>query len=197
MLKTNITIRYLLITNYLNLFAFAFFNPLFALYVLHLGGKPEIVGIAWGVNMYAAALMILLFGRYENQKKNQEKLVVMGYFVLAAGAASYLLVSNVWQIFIVQIINALGMGLMTPAWRTAYAAGEDKGKETIEWSLVDGGGRFFIASGAMVGSLIYKFYGFTGIFILITLIQLVAAFISLRLLKSPGLSIKSEIQPLQ
>ncbi|MDB5160754.1 MAG: Major facilitator superfamily 1 [Candidatus Saccharibacteria bacterium] len=193
MLKTNTKIRYLLITNYLQLFAFSFFNPLFALYVLHLGAKPEIIGVAWGVNMYAAALTILLFGRYENQNSNKERLVVLGYFVLAAGAASFLLVSNVWQLLVVQIVNAVGLGMMTPAWRTAYAQSEDKGKEIMEWSLVDGGGRFFIATGAMVGSLIYKYFGFHGIFILIALVQLIAAVISLQLLKPPAVLHKEPI----
>lgn len=178
----NIKIRYLLYASYLNLFSFAFFNPLFALYVIHIGARPEYIGIAWGVNMYAAAAMILLFGKFEDKRKNKEKLVIAGYFILAIGAFSYIWVTSLWQLFIVQVINAVGIGILTPAWRTTYALNEDKGKESLEWSFVDGGGRFFIATGAIVGSLLYKYYGFKTIFILIGIIQLIAAFLSLKLL---------------
>lgn len=179
----NTKIRYLLFANYLNLFAFAFFTPLFALFVTKLDPNPAMVGIAWGVNMYAAAGMILLFGRYEDRIKHKETLVVVGYFLMAAGAAAYMLVNTLNQLYLVQLFNAVGVGLLTPAWRTSYAKAEDKGKETLEWSLVDGGAKFFIATGAIIGGFILKYYSFKVIFAMIAVIQLVGAFVSLELLK--------------
>jgi predicted MFS family arabinose efflux permease len=133
--------------------------------------------------MYAAAITILIFGRLEDKRKNKLKLVIAGYFILAIAGFSYIFVTDIQGLFVVQIINAIGVGILTPAWRTTYALSEDKGRETLEWSFVDGGGKFAIATGAIIGSFIYKYYGFKAIFILIGIIQLIAAFISLRLLK--------------
>ncbi|OGL25592.1 hypothetical protein A3E49_02240 [Candidatus Saccharibacteria bacterium RIFCSPHIGHO2_12_FULL_49_19] len=180
----NAKIRYLLLANYLNLFAFAFFTPLFALFVTDLNPNPEFVGIAWGVAMYTAALMMLVFGRYEDRIKNKEKLIVAGYFLMAAGALSYLLVSDIKELFAVQLFNAIGLGMLTPAWRTVYANAEDRGKETKEWAFMEGGDRFFIATGAIIGGFILKYYSFKAIFVVMALLQLVAGLVALRLLQS-------------
>ncbi|HET9850768.1 MAG TPA: MFS transporter [Candidatus Saccharimonadales bacterium] len=180
----NTKIRYLLFSNYLNLLGFSIFTPLFAIFVLNLRNDPSLVGLAWGVNLYAAALMILLFGKYEDRWRHKEQLVVIGFFLLAAGGAAYLLVHSIWQLFAIQAFNAIGTGVLTPAWRTVYAKSEDKGRETLEWSFVDGGAKFFSATGAVIGGLILKFYSFRAIFILICLIQLLAGIVALSLLKN-------------
>jgi predicted MFS family arabinose efflux permease len=176
--------RILLYANYLNFFGIAFFTPLFALFVDDIGAGPEMVGIAWAVNMYAAALMIILFGRYEDKIKNKEKVLVVGYFLMAAGAASYLLVSSLPELFAVQLFNAIGVGILTPAWRTVYAKSEDRGRETEEWAFMEGGNRFFIATGALIGGFILKYYSFKAIFVLMAVAQLIAAFIAMQLLTS-------------
>jgi predicted MFS family arabinose efflux permease len=178
----NQKIKYLLFANYLNFFAFAFFTPLFALFVTGLNPNPAVVGIAWGVNMYAAGAMILLFGRYENRIKNQEKLVVTGFFIMAVAFAGYILVDNLTELFLVQLINAVGLGMATPAWRTLYSKDEDKGRETVEWSFVDGGNRFFVATGAIAGGLILKYGSFQLLFAVMATIQLIAALVSMNLL---------------
>ena len=180
----NLKTRYLLYANYLNFFGIAFFTPLFALFVDGLGVGQEMVGIAWAVNMYAAALMIILFGKYEDRVKNKELIVVIGYFLMAAGAAAYMLVSSIGELFAVQLFNAIGVGLVTPAWRTTYAKAEDRGKETEEWAFMEGGNRFFIATGAILGGFILKYYSFKAIFVVMAILQLGAALVAMQLLKA-------------
>ena len=179
----NAKIKYLLFSNYLSLFSFAFFNPLFAIYVVNKGMPAEQVGFALGINLYIAALIILFIGKFEDKRKNKAKLIALGYVVLAIASCSYLFVHNFSGLVIAQAINALGVGIYIPALRTTYGKSEDKGKETTEWAYMEGGGRFFMATGAVVGSLIFKFYGFKTMFILIALIQLVAAYVVARVPK--------------
>lgn len=180
----NFKVRYLLFANYLNLFAFAFFTPLFALFVIGLGGNAKIVGLSVGVASYATALMILFFGRWENSRRHKEKLVVLGYFWLSAGAVGYMFVQHIWQLFAVQIFNAVGVGILTPALRTTYATWEDKGKEAQEWSFWDGGNHIFVATGAILGGFLLSAFGsFKGLFGLIATIQFVGALVCLKILK--------------
>jgi len=103
---------------------------------------------------------------------------------MAAGALSYLLVSDIKELFAVQLFNAIGLGMLTPAWRTVYANAEDRGKETKEWAFMEGGDRFFIATGAIIGGFILKYYSFKAIFVVMALLQLVAGLVALRLLQS-------------
>ncbi|HVO86578.1 MAG TPA: MFS transporter [Candidatus Binatia bacterium] len=179
----NLKLRYLLFANYLNLFAFAFFTPLYAIFVLGLGGNAKTVGLTAGLGAYAAALMILFFGKWENSQKHKEKLVVAGFFWLAAGAVAYMFVHQIWQLFAVQVFNAIGTGLLTPALRSTYATWEDKGKETQEWAFWEGGNRIFTATGAVVSGFILSSTGnFRGLFALMATVQLVAALVSLKIL---------------
>jgi len=177
-------IRYLLFANYLNLFAFAFFTPLYALFVTGLGAGPKTVGISAGVAAYATALMILFFGRWENSQKHKEKLIVLGYFWLSAGAVGYMLIHHIWQLYLVQIFNAIGVGIITPALRATYAQWEDKGKETQQWAFWEGGNRIFVATGSILGGFLLTAMGnFKGLFALIAAIQLVGGLVSLKILK--------------
>ena len=111
-------------------------------------------------------------------------IVVIGYFLMAAGAAAYLLVSSIGELFAVQLFNAIGVGLVTPAWRTTYAKAEDRGKETEEWAFMEGGNRFFIATGAILGGFILKYYSFKAIFVVMAILQLGAALVAMQLLKA-------------
>jgi cyanate permease len=180
----NLKVRYLLFANYLNLFAFAFFTPLYAIFVLNLGGDAKIVGLTSGLGTYAAALMILFFGKWENSQRHQEKLVIAGFFWLAIGALGYILVHHIWQLFAVQIFNAIGTGLLVPALRTTYAKMEDKGRETQEWAFWEGGNRIFAATGAILGGFLLSALGsFKGLFLMIAAVQLIGAIISIKLLQ--------------
>ncbi len=180
----NKKIRYLLLANYINLFGFAFFVPLYALFVTGLGAEPGIVGLSAGVGIYATAIMILLFGRYENKQKHKEKMVVIGFFWLAAAAASFMFVQEIWQLFAVQLFNAVGLGILTPALKAIYAESEDKGRETQEWSFWDGGNAFFTATGAVLGGFLLSALGsFKSLFALIAVVQLVGALVSIKILK--------------
>lgn len=166
----------------MNNFAFSFFTPVFALFVTGIDKNPAMAGIAWSVNMFVLATLILVFGRYENKLKHHEKLVVWGYLLMAAGALSYLLVDNIWQLFVVQAFNAVGVAMAMPAFRTLFTKGEDKNMITIEWSMADANLRYGIAVGAAAGGLILKYSGFDALFMLMAAFELMSAGIAMSLL---------------
>lgn len=111
-------------------------------------------------------------------------MVVIGYFWLAAGAAAYALISHIWQLFAVQVFNAIGVGILSPSLKATYASKEDKGNEIREWSLWDGGNALFTATGAMLGGFFLAALGsFKALFLLIAAIQFIGALIAIRILK--------------
>lgn len=177
-------LRYLLFANYLNLFGFFLFSPLYALFATGIGAKPQLVGLFYAVNTLASACMIFAFGRVEDKIKDKRKFVVFGYFWLSAAAFSFMLVHNIMTLIVVQIVNAIGTGILTPAWKATYSRIEDRGKEASEWSFYDGGNLLASSAGAALSGIILATYGFHAIFITMGLIQLLAAFVSLMLLQS-------------
>lgn len=186
----NIKIKILLASQFVNNFALAFFTPVFALFVVKFDPNPAMAGIAWSVNMFVLATLILIFGKYENKLKNHAKLVVAGYLLMAVGALSYLLVDNIWQLIAVQAFNAIGLAMAMPAFRTLFTKGEDKSKITLEWSMADANMRYAIALGAVVGGLLLKYAGFDTLFVLMAAFELLSAGIAMSLLNEPKLKPK-------
>jgi MFS family permease len=189
----NFRLRYLLFSNYLNLFAFSLFAPLYALFATGIGASPQVVGLSYAVNTLASACMILLFGRFADHQKDKRVMVIVGYFWLSTGAFSFLLAHTIPELFAVQIFNAVGTGILFPAWKVSYMASEDRGKEAREWSLYDGGNMLATAAGAALSGIILAAYGFHSLFILIGCIQFIAALTSVYLLRqNPSRTTRSD-----
>jgi MFS family permease len=184
MISLDRRISSLLFSNYLNLFGFALFSPLYALYATQIGAGPALVGISWSFHTFITALLVFAFGRYETRIQNIEKAVVAGYFMLALGAAAFLLVTNIPQLFAVLAFNAVGAGILMPAWKACYAQNQRRGKETQQWSFYDGGNMLFTAGGAAVGGIVLATVGFRGIFAVMAVLQFIAATYSLRLVRA-------------
>ena len=176
-------IKILLLANFINIFGYAFFAPLYAIFAQKINANVFVIASSWGAYTITTGILMLIIGRLENSMPNKKYLVVLGYFILSFGALSFLLVQNTFQLFAVQLLNAIGTGIVTPAWKTLYSKSEDKGEETKEWSFYDGGNMLFIGMGSVIGGFLVKEFGFSALFVVIFFIQLTAAFISLNLLR--------------
>lgn len=177
-------LKILLYSNYLNIFAYSLFGPLYALFVLQVGGSAFQVGTTWGVYMLVAGILMFYFSKIaDHSESNRRKMITSGYFILAFGALAFIFVQNPIHIYFVQLLNALGVGMLDPAWKAVYAKSEDKGKEVQEWALFDGGDKILIAIAAFLGGIFITFYSFRNLFIIIFLVQIIAAVISMKLLK--------------
>lgn len=176
-------LRLLLLCNYLNTLGFSMFAPLYALFALGIGAEPLQIGIGWAIYMVLSGALIIAFGRLEDHVSYRLHLIIGGYFWLAIVSLLFLLVNNTAGLFVVLAMNAIGVGMLVPASRAVYGAMEDKGREASEWSLFDGGTRIVMGLAALIGGLLIKIEGFKAVFVLMFIIQLIAAVISLRLIK--------------
>lgn len=177
-------LKLLLLSNYVNIFGYSLFAPLYALFVFEVGGSAFHAGATWGLYMLAAGLIMFLFSFIEDHvHRLRKKMIVGGYFVLSLGALSFILVQNPMHIYWVQLINALGVGMLDPAWKAVYAKDEDIGKESEEWALFDGGDKILIAVAAFLGGVFITSYSFKQLFLVMFAIQFVAAVISIKLLQ--------------
>lgn len=158
------------------------FAPLFALFAKDMGAGAFQVGIAYSINMSLAGLLIILVGGLEDKIKHKETMIVIGYFWLAGAAFLYLLVDDLASLYMVQALNAIGTGILFPAWKAVYARSRDKGREASKWSLYDGGNMIVTALAALAGGYIVSQTGFRMVFVLMALIQIVAALSAFRLL---------------
>ena len=174
-------LKFLLFVNLFSLAGYYTFAPLYALFAHSFGLSPKTISLIWGGYSLVTALFILLMGKLENKMK-KGRMVVLGYFIYAFGALSFLMVNNEKSLIIVLMLNALGAGVTLPAYKTMFAKSEIKGKESEQWSWLDAGNMFAAAIGAGVGGLIIGAFGFHGLFITMASIQIVAAFVAYKVL---------------
>lgn len=113
-------LKFLLFVNLFSLTGFFMFVPLYALFAHNLGINPKAISLIWGAYSLVTALFILIMGRVENKMK-KGTMIVIGYFVCALGALSFLLVHNQVTLVVVLLLNALGAGITLPAYKTMFA----------------------------------------------------------------------------
>lgn len=176
-------LRLLLLSNYLNFFGSGLFIPLYALFVQQMGGNVFHAGASFGTYTLTAGLVTFIFGKLEDKILDKRKMLCLGYFFVAIGAASYLFITELWHIYLVQVLNAVAFGIFNPAWKTLYANDEDIGKQAQEWALVDGGDMILISIAAVLGGFLVNWYGFRMLFLLMTFVQVVAFLFSLQVLR--------------
>ncbi|MBT3465151.1 MFS transporter [archaeon] len=172
----------LLIASYFNIFGFGFFGPIYALYVKEIGGTILDTSLSWAIYSLVMGVLIIIFGKLEDKILNKRKMIVIGYFILAFGILSYAFVQDKTQLFIVQIINGIGVAVLNPAFKTIFSKDEDKGRESYEWSLWEGGEKIMLGTSALIGGIIVTYFGFKIMFYIMFIMQLFGALISINIL---------------
>lgn len=174
-------LRLLLLASYANNLGWGIYAPLYALFILKLGGTTFEISMLWSLYALIAGVLMMLFGKLENSRKyNPAFMLVVGYSLFIMVAVAYLSAKSISQFYIAQLVLAVAMGILTPAARITYARAQKKGAEAGEWGLFDGGNYILIAIAALLGGVIYKFGGFRAIFVAMILIQTVATLLALR-----------------
>jgi len=156
-------------------------SPVYALYVLEIDGNEFVAGASWSIYLIAAGLIMLLLSRKQDLARSYKPFLVGGYAIAALSTFMYLAISTVPQLFLLQFVHAVGIGLLTPSLRAAYAQNQDKKHRAHEWALFDGG--LFIIQGiaAFIGGSLLALFGFTVLFIFMGVIQLLSAVIVTRI----------------
>lgn len=150
-------------------------SPIYALYVLKIDGNEFIAGASWSLYLVTAGLIMLFFSKKEDLAKSYKPFLMSGYGIAALSTFMYLIINSVPQLFLLQFVHAIGIGLLTPSLRAAYTHLQNKKQKAHEWALFDGG--LFILQGlaALTGGALLSLFGFTVLFIFMGTIQLVSA----------------------
>lgn len=178
------TLKLILTANYVSVFAYSLFAPLFALVVIDHGGTTAMVGYIWGFYGIVTGLTSLVFGKIEDGSKYLfHHLHIIGSLLLAVASFAYVIADTLQGIILGQLLFALGFGLLNPAFRKLYAALEDKGREATEWGWLEGGNMFLAGLAAIVGGFILEATSHPKLFILMGFMQLLATLLLYRALQ--------------
>ena len=154
-------------------------NPIFAIFVANSipNGSVEIAGTAVTVFLLARILTELFASRLLNNSSDRVRVWVtlIGMILLSGLYFSYVFITSIEVLFIVQIMIGFGFGIFSPAKLALFSANIDRGKESSEWGLYDVVTLSGMACTAMLGGFVANKYGFQVIFVITAIMMLFGA----------------------
>lgn len=165
----------LLATNSSVLISIAMLAPIWAIFVEKVGGGILETGIISSILAVTAGIVVIITGKISDEVKNDELIVVLGYFILAIGFVLYIFVDSLVFLAMVQIVVGVGVAIYNPAFDAVYSKHLKKHAMGREWGTWEGMAYFSEAVGAGVGAIIAATLGFDILFAVMAALCLVSA----------------------
>jgi MFS family permease len=180
--RINKVIQVLILADLVLLGSMGFIDPIFAIFlnenIAPGAGGIQVAGFAWAVYWIAKALLIVPIGRFLDRfdgEKDDLYFIIIGSVLIAGAVFGYLYVTQAWQIYLLQLLLALGVAMNEPAYMAVFTRHIDKGKEAFEWgarSSIMGVG---IGIGGALGGIVAKNFGFYFLFLAIGFVLIVSS----------------------
>lgn len=155
-------------------------GPFYAVFVKEIGGNILDMGFTVTVFGFCTGIMMILMGKLSD-KINKEIITIFGYGCYALGSLLYLIISSPWQLFILQIIFAIGTTCLSAPLSALFAKHINKEKEGEQWGMEKGGSFIAVGVASLLGTLIINEWGFKALFSIMFAIQIIATLIQSRL----------------
>jgi len=175
-----------LFSNYGAVISLGFYIPIFALYVVKLGGSVRQAGLSTAIYYVLGGVLMLLFRMLTNNKRARPGYYLVGNALEAVAALLFIMVTSVPQLYVVQLVHALATAMRVPSQRALYGQYEDKGKEGSQWSIMEGGNYIIIGLSAAAGGMVASVLSFRIVFLVVAGVQIITTLYSLRLYKRPA-----------
>ncbi len=168
-MKINRIIKYLIISDLALLTGIGFISPIFAIFLTQKieGGNVQVAGFSAFIYLAVQALVMIPFSRHLDKtpgEKDDLFLIIFGNTLVALSAFGYIFSHQIWQVYLLQIIYVLGMGMNLPGYTAIFTRHIDKGKESFDWSLRSTFVTLSSGVAAATGGLIAYNFGFNVLF---------------------------------
>jgi len=163
-------------------------SPVFALFILQeiTFNNPikaaEVAGFTALFYWVTKSFIEIPLGRFLDKKDGEKDdfwFMTIGLFIVGLLPLGFLISSQPWHIYVLQIVRAVGMAMTLPSWLAIFTRHIDKGKEAFEWSLetTSIGAGAGIAGG--LGGIVASMFGFNVLFYLVSMLTIIAAILLL------------------
>ena len=171
----NRVIRLLVMSDFIINFAFGLLAPIFAVFVLKTvtGSTLKVIGTATALYWIARVLSTVPLSRLMDRtdgERDEYYFSVVGSFIISSIPLFYLLMTQAWQLYLIQFIHGLANSMAVPSWRILFTDHLDRGKTGYEWSLEDIAIGSAAALSAYVGSRLAERFGFPFVLVLLSML---------------------------
>lgn len=159
------------------------FAPIFAVFITTSipGATLKTAGFALALYAIAKSILQIPLARFLDKTKGEKD----DFYTLMAGAVvavfypfALLGVSQIWHLYLLEMIAGLGTAALMAAYYSLFARHVDKGAEGFEWSLFSVGGlTVSSAIGAALGGVLADAFGFRLLFLINGIVNLLVLFV--------------------
>lgn len=175
--------RFLLVTESLWSFGAGLFFPLFAIFSEEVGGDLLDAGIAAAIFIFVTSLFEYPIGKLIDRYR-EKWFIVVDYVLEGMVFIGYIFVTNIYELFILQIFLGLANAIGDPAWESMYdrhTPSKGSGGSWAKMHLVTG---VFNSFGILIGVVIIKEYGFDVVFAIGASFSFVAAIVAMKYIRN-------------
>ncbi|MRI68432.1 MFS transporter [Gracilibacillus thailandensis] len=170
-----------------NFFIFLGFQmtlPTIPLFVQHLGGSDEFIGIITGIFTFSALLLRPTAGHaLETRGRQFVYMIGLGIFVISIG--SYAFITSIVFLFIMRCVQGLGWGFSTTATGTIATDLIPESRRGEGMGYFGLSGNIALAFGPALGLTLYGYISFTTLFLICSALGLVALLLSSQIRYKP------------
>ena len=152
--------------------------PIFAIFAATQipGGNTEIAAASFSCYLIVRVIFELISGRYLSGSKEIHKFIIsiMGIILMSLGYLGFALTKDILSLFFFYGVIGMGLGISSPAKNSLFSMHLDKNKEVTEWSIYDGFVFMGMAMSATIGGFVANRYGFTFLFYLVAVTNLLS-----------------------
>jgi len=158
MQKNNLNI---LVTAYsISTFSQGILGPIYVFFVQKIGGGILEASCAFAIFSIVTGVTTLLIYRTKLSHTYQKEFLCFGWFLWLISVIMYFFVRDIYMLFFVEIISALGAAISNPAYHAEFS------KQTLDdllsgWALQDGVSTIFYGLACLTGGLIEAYFGFS------------------------------------
>lgn len=135
------------------------FTPVYAFFIQKIGGG--IIETSWAIGVYSIVTGIgtILIHKTAWSQRNRFTLLWVGWFFWLLSIAVYSVMTNVYMMYVSQILGALGVAMEEPIFNSELSK-QASSNLSLGWALFGGMTEIFTGIAAIFGGIITKYYGF-------------------------------------
>ncbi len=169
-------IKVLLLVELLIALGLGMLGPFYAIYVEKIANDASIIGYSYAAFWFSVGILSPLFGKFVDRKGGKMFLLLGGFlaFIVSIG---YILVSAVYQLILLEIINGIATACFNPAYKSIVAELTAKKSRGFEYGLLDSISYITYGVSAILATFIFTNSGLKPLFVVSGTFQFISSII--------------------
>lgn len=181
-LRTNRLVRNFILVDLALLAGWGLIEPIFSIYIInHVSGATLVtIGISAAIYWISKSVLQIPIANYLDRNPGEEddlRMLIAGLLIAAFSAFAFSLVTQVWQLYAVQLLHAVGFAFYAATWPAIFSRHLDKDRVSFDWALDSTAVGVSAGVSGFLGSIVAGWLGFRAVFMLAAAFTFISAFI--------------------